>query len=627
MLGGQKQARTEFGNILPARLKVRNLQQKPRCQHELDRTEGGDGGDGPVAAVEESEVPQESSPAAARPDPGTLKDDVGDLKVSGMPKGPEATAGCNGAAGKPGPSERGRGRAKVVTEDFSGAASRKQSEGQQAQAAGSRATHGETQRTGAAAPQPRTAEDIWQMNLALGQIVGQLADPEDCKPGRRKQNGPTLTENLTKRWGGNYSQLLDKSFAAPEVEEPPPPKYEPPLFLEETGAEEGYQDEDDLPLRPRTQAGKDTAAAAGGFKSPVSGVILAGTAAAPMSAQKAGAAAAAPKAGGCRGGAAAGSKKAAGSSAAAVTRAPKGKGNLVALVESPEGGVGQQGREEAEFTHEALADVDTSGGDQCDVQAPGRTQRVNEDVQPGPRRGGRKPRVAGTGTAATAAQSRPPAPRRSMRGAGVAPKMGPAAAAVDGPQGDQDCGDVMDVQAMTSAVPAPATNPNRAKHRSTITAFGSTVSKPPLPPQGATVDSMEDIAAAVSGADLGTAATKRLRDAVATADEKQRLSKACRTEQQQAKDIEALRSRNAEVELKCRQQAEQIKELKEEKTVVEKRLASLEAERKRDASELAAAHREIEKLKADLKDRDEKIKARDMMKDKLEALMKSWPPK
>ncbi|GIM03162.1 hypothetical protein Vretimale_7984 [Volvox reticuliferus] len=282
---------------------------------------------------------------------------------------------------------------------------------------------------------------------------------------------------------------------------------------------------------------------------------------------------------------------------------------------------------------DAEGDTETSD-DQGDVQTSGRDrQQKDDDLTPMPRRGGRKAKAGATEAAAKAAQLRSQGQaRRAARGAGTAAKAANGA--------DQDPGDAMDTALTTFATalaPSGSTNPSRLRRSvPSVTAFGSTVSKPPLPPLP--VDALED--PGTNGGDAGAVAAKRSRDTLMTCDDRPRTSKASRMEQQQqVKDTEALRSRNAELDIKCRQQADLIKELKEERANSEKRIASLEMERKRDASDLAATQREIEKLRAEVKDRDDKIKARDVeiskirqsmlevkqLKDQMDAVMKCWP--
>ncbi|GLI62044.1 hypothetical protein VaNZ11_004626 [Volvox africanus] len=616
MIGGLKQARFEISSIRQPQLKTKpSQQQKVVNQFDADKPSGGDDDDLLPDVPNDSGQP-ESSPVTAKGEPRNPKDAAVSSRSAGPPKGHEPTVQ---AAAKGSHRERGRPRTGTPTGQADRPAPKKQPQIQHTQAAGCRV---EVERTN---PQPLTGDDIWQLNLKLGRMVEQLADPEDSKAGRRKQNGPTLTENLTKRWGGNYSQLLDKSFPTEEAEEPPPPKYEPPLFLENVSMEDVQGNEDS---EPQPSGNPDNASVVEAV--PTSSPVLKASAAV-MTAPNLKGAAATPgtKAGAGRRGAAMGRKKA--STTAHGLAAPAGAAakNKVLVDVSAEL---DQDCADMDVCQDAPGDTETSDG-QGDVQTSGHDRQKDNDLVPTTRRGGRRAKAGATEAAAKAVQPRPQGQaRRAARGAGAAAKAATAA--------DQDPGDAMDTAPMTTVAtalaPSGSTNPTRIRRSiPPVTAFGSTVSKPPLPPP---LDPMEDPGA--NGGDAGAVAAKRSRDTLTTCEDKPRISKAIRMEQQQqAKDTEALRSRNAELDIRCRQQADLIKELKEERASSEKRIASLEMERKRDASDLAATQREIEKLRAELKDRDDKIKARDLeiskirqsmvevkqLKDQMDAVMKGWP--
>ncbi|GIL51172.1 hypothetical protein Vafri_7239 [Volvox africanus] len=616
MIGGLKQARFEISSIRQPQLKTKPAQQqKVVNQLDADKPSGGDDDD-LLPDVPKDSGPPESSPVATKGESKHPKDAAVSSRSAGPPKGHEPTVQ---AAAKGSHRERGRPRTGTSTELADGPAPKKQPQIQETQAAGCGV---DVQPTN---PQPMSGDDIWQLNLKLGRMVEQLADPEESKAGRRKQNGPTLTENLTKRWGGNYSQLLDKSFPTEVAEEPPPPKYEPPLFLENASMEDVQGDEDSEP-QPSGNPGNAAVLEALPKSSPL---LKASATVTTAPNRKGSAAAAGTKAGAGRRGAAMGRKKA--SATAPALAAPAGaaaKNN--SLIDIP--AVLDQDCADVDVCQDTPGDTETSDG-QGDVRTSGHVRQKDNDLVPTTRRGARRAKAGETEAAAKAVQPRPQGQaRRAARGAGTAAKAATAA--------EQDPGDTMDTAPTTTIAtalaPSGSTNPTRIRRSiPSVTAFGSTVSKPPLPPP---LDPTEDPGA--NGGDAGAVAVKRSRDTLTTCEDKSRMSKAIRMEQQQqAKDTEALRSRNAELDIRCRQQADQIKELKEERANSEKRIASLEMERKRDASDLATTQREIEKLRAELKDRDDKIKARDVeiskirqsmvevkqLKDQMDAVMKSWP--
>ncbi|GLC49115.1 hypothetical protein PLESTB_000184000 [Pleodorina starrii] len=539
---------------------------------------------------------QESSSPALKAEPSGRKEEPEALKASGLANGRDVAAAsetevANAAAA----NERPRPRARAPAEPKAGPAARKLGS-QQAQPAGGRGPS-------LGAPQLRTGEEIWQLNMQLSKMAEQLADPEDSKPGRRKQKSLNLAEDLQKRWGGTYGEMLDKNFDSMEVEERPAPKYEPPLFLEDVSVAD--DDGDTEPeARPVEPGGKDSAAQpSAAVAAPGKGSPSSAGAAPPASARARKGAAAATNGASGRVVAPAGAKKTA-TGAAAAAAAP----TLASVAEG------------AQRPKKSRRDADTAGRDTgSDADAddgqsdPGQGCQPDVEAQPLPRRGGRKTKAATAAEAATKAAPQRPAPRRTARGAGAAAAAATTAVADDLVTEDQGPGDAMDLlppATTTVAASAPSVaaanlgSRNRRSHMPTSTAFGSTI-KPLLAPApaAAATDCMDDPVINGGGAEAGTAA-KRARDAGVTVDEKLRLNKASRIEQQQAKELADLRRQYADLELKYKGSADQVKQLQAELAAEQKRSSNADAERRREVNE---SHRKIEKLDAKLKERDDKV--------------------
>ncbi|KXZ49235.1 hypothetical protein GPECTOR_22g827 [Gonium pectorale] len=397
----------------------------------------------------------------------------------------------------------------------------------------------------------RTGDEIWQLNLALGRVAEQLADPEDAKPSRRRFKSPTLQEKLHKQWGGTYGEKLEKELAPMDMAElPPAPKYEPATFLDD---DPGASDAEEVGPSATVRAAADPPAQ-------------------PISAPQ--------------------RPKAAGREPGDDEPQPgmKGAGSKRGVP----GGGGKRGATKAAVA--APAPAKSVAGDAEDEEGD------EERQQPGVEGDG----IMGAGPSTRTTRNAAGPVHGADPGSDAADQQEHGDEVTEPQQQPSAVGGHARVR--KSHLPPNVTFGTASMYKPSLATVPSSLDG--VAEDAAGVDS----APGPAGNTAAPAATKRVWEAVATGEDKARQAKALRLEQQQAKDMEQMRQRITELEDKCKEQSEHVKQLQGDYKVAEKRAQQAEKNQERLKEQLDRQTAENLRLKeelASLKEENKQLKAKE----------------